>query len=522
MDELDEERAGRPAAYDVDFDWDESHGRLVSLLSGRSARGVVIDLGCGYAPHAEAMAAAGFTYVGLDINDVAVEAVAARGFDAHHLDLGDLEATMRTLRGVAESSTEPVAAVLAIDVIEHLVEPQRLLGELSVWLDQHADAALGVSVPNVAHRDVGAKLLAGRWDVTPTGLLDHTHLRFFTDASLHELMTSAAFVEVARLDRSAERTDQSWPAGLPTIDASSRSGAWLDALRSRADRHGTTYQFIRLFEPTGDAPSGAPLGSAAPAAPSVFLSVLAEPLMSADEVDHLRTMLEGQSTRSWELVCAADVGPRPSRVETLAAMIDGAVGHHLSVVAPGDSLTANWVEQFAQAAATESGSLLATILRCDQSADADAGPVAHASIEELGTVGAPSAAFALPTEAVRGVDLDNEKSPTATLLLDAVEFCGITQTGVVGVDGAHSALLDHATVDAWVVACDTRPALMPAGVRRRIGDLELARMQAEQRAEELSAAVEALQRDNRWLNAELAVTPVRALRRLLRRGRSAH
>jgi hypothetical protein len=48
-----------------------------------------------------------------------------------------------------------------------------------------------VSLPNVAHWSVRKALLAGRWTYTPTGILDDTHLRFFTVSTGHELLQGA-------------------------------------------------------------------------------------------------------------------------------------------------------------------------------------------------------------------------------------------------------------------------------------------------------------------------------------------
>jgi hypothetical protein len=56
-----------------------------------------------------------------------------------------------------------------------------------------------VSVPNVAHLSVRLRLFAGRFTYTPDGLLDATHLRFFTRRSIIELARSSGFT-IARYD----------------------------------------------------------------------------------------------------------------------------------------------------------------------------------------------------------------------------------------------------------------------------------------------------------------------------------
>ncbi len=65
-----------------------------------------------------------------------------------------------------------------------------------------------VSVPNVAHFDLGLRLLCGRWTLSDTGLLDSTHLRFFTEKTLERMLERCGWRVVARDDFIAIHTDQ--------------------------------------------------------------------------------------------------------------------------------------------------------------------------------------------------------------------------------------------------------------------------------------------------------------------------
>jgi SAM-dependent methyltransferase len=79
----------------------------------------------------------------------------------------------------------PDCIVLA-DVLEHLPEPDRVLGRL---LRQYAKpgAPVIISLPNVAHLYIRLSLLLGRFSYTERGILDRTHLRFFTLYSARQL-----------------------------------------------------------------------------------------------------------------------------------------------------------------------------------------------------------------------------------------------------------------------------------------------------------------------------------------------
>lgn len=81
--------------------------------------------------------------------------------------------------------------VLILDVIEHLVSPEQVLLQVHEKISQ--DGHLVICVPNIGHWTIIQDLLEGRWDYKDQGILDRTHLRFFTYDSLVKLITNAGF-----------------------------------------------------------------------------------------------------------------------------------------------------------------------------------------------------------------------------------------------------------------------------------------------------------------------------------------
>jgi hypothetical protein len=81
--------------------------------------------------------------------------------------------------------------VVFADVLEHLKNPDAVL------LDSRSLLAPGgrvlASIPNVAHGNVRLNLLLGRFDYATLGLLDATHLRFFTGDTIGQLFSDAGF-----------------------------------------------------------------------------------------------------------------------------------------------------------------------------------------------------------------------------------------------------------------------------------------------------------------------------------------
>jgi O-antigen biosynthesis protein len=81
--------------------------------------------------------------------------------------------------------------VLFGDVLEHTRDPAEVLRQSHSLL--RTGGRVIVSVPNVANLRVRLGLLRGKFDYQESGILDKTHLRFFTKSSAKELVTNAGF-----------------------------------------------------------------------------------------------------------------------------------------------------------------------------------------------------------------------------------------------------------------------------------------------------------------------------------------
>lgn len=110
--------------------------------------------------------------------------------------------------------------IVCADILEHLRRPDDLLAQLAGLLAPNGQALL--SVPNVAYAGLIAELLAGEFRYRPEGLLDETHLRFFTLNSLVRLLEKwglrAVAVDTTLRDlRESEFTDRFVDALPPAL-----------------------------------------------------------------------------------------------------------------------------------------------------------------------------------------------------------------------------------------------------------------------------------------------------------------
>jgi 2-polyprenyl-3-methyl-5-hydroxy-6-metoxy-1,4-benzoquinol methylase len=129
----------------------------------------------------------------------------------------------------------PFDVVLFADVLEHLRDPAAVLQRVRPLLAE--GGAVVSSIPNVAHGSVRLALLNGEFRYRPTGLLDDTHVRFFTRSTVQDLFEGAGYTIARwlRVRRAIDQTEVEVPPTRATLTAR-------DLIM--ADPDATTYQFI--------------------------------------------------------------------------------------------------------------------------------------------------------------------------------------------------------------------------------------------------------------------------------------
>ncbi|MBY0509212.1 MAG: class I SAM-dependent methyltransferase [Rhodospirillaceae bacterium] len=85
------------------------------------------------------------------------------------------------------------------DVLEHLKDPWAVLRKIRAVIPTHG--TIVACVPNVQHWSIQARLAIGSFDYQAEGLMDKTHLRWFTRASLIKLFSETGFTVTEGLPR---------------------------------------------------------------------------------------------------------------------------------------------------------------------------------------------------------------------------------------------------------------------------------------------------------------------------------
>jgi 2-polyprenyl-3-methyl-5-hydroxy-6-metoxy-1,4-benzoquinol methylase len=102
--------------------------------------------------------------------------------------------------------------ILLLDVLEHMSDPFAFMVEVEKLLAPGGRAV--ISVPNIAHWSIRLGLLFGRFEYVSRGILDRTHLQFFTRRRFKELLSSAQSCVVEQMASSIEPVELVLPEFL--------------------------------------------------------------------------------------------------------------------------------------------------------------------------------------------------------------------------------------------------------------------------------------------------------------------
>jgi SAM-dependent methyltransferase len=193
---------------------------ILPLLPGGLDR--VFEVGCGSGETLAFLRRTGLCSWagGIELSHQVAELAKNKGLDL--IVEGDIARTRLPL------ASESLDAILCLDVLEHLTDPHAVLSGLYGYLK--AGGIVICSIPNVRHFRVTLPLLfSGDWSYTDEGILDRTHLRFFTKKTAVSLVESAGF----RIDAVRATGLERWS-----------KGAWVNLLSLNLLRPFLEFQYL--------------------------------------------------------------------------------------------------------------------------------------------------------------------------------------------------------------------------------------------------------------------------------------
>ncbi len=233
--------------YELNTDRYGSHEQIIQILGKLPPGSRILDVGAAGGYLAQRLAGRGYALDGIE-RDPESARLASPFYDEFYI---------LDLDGPTIALPHEYDAIVLADVLEHLRSPLALLVALRRYLA--TGGRFIVSVPNVANITVRLKLLLGRFDYAERGILDETHLRFYTWKTIRGLLHRAQLsILEARVT----------PSPLPLVYPSTQAGRALHGLHrlnwmaTNLFRRLLAYQFILVAMPSSTATEHAePLAS---------------------------------------------------------------------------------------------------------------------------------------------------------------------------------------------------------------------------------------------------------------------
>lgn len=144
---------------------------------------VILDVGCGVGSFAAALASAGRAVDGITLSEeeARLASVCCRKVVVHDLE-----------KGFPETLTGPYDLCVCSHVIEHLRDPSLLL--MAIQRVLAPEGSVLVALPNLLHYRHRWQLARGRFEYASGGIMDSTHVRWYTWKTGRELLEAHGFV----------------------------------------------------------------------------------------------------------------------------------------------------------------------------------------------------------------------------------------------------------------------------------------------------------------------------------------
>lgn len=224
--------------YDFDLDMN-SNNSLANILKNIKPNSTVLEFGPAHGRMTKYLKEAlscDITIVEID-REAASEASKYTKLSFVGKDYGDI-ASLKWYEYL-KSNNIKFDYIIFADVLEHIYNP---LNALTLSKDLLNDNGLiWISIPNVSHNSVIIDLINDKFEYRDVGILDNTHVRFFTDGSLRTFVDKAGLEIVGEYNTTCNVEDSEFNNSYDDIVGPKNLGV-RNFLRARA--FGSTYQFV--------------------------------------------------------------------------------------------------------------------------------------------------------------------------------------------------------------------------------------------------------------------------------------
>jgi 2-polyprenyl-3-methyl-5-hydroxy-6-metoxy-1,4-benzoquinol methylase len=196
-------KTGHREKYD-----DTPRTELIDLITVPPRR--VLEIGCGVGAMGLAIKQKfqDVEYVGVECDEGAAKIAQTR---LDRVVFSDIEKVQLDTIGLNE---EYFDLIICADVLEHLYDPWKILSDLRYNITP--DGKILASIPNIQHISIIKNLLNDSWTYSKYGLLDATHIRFFTLSEIIKMFNGTGYkmLQCSRPVPPEIESIKKWPADL--------------------------------------------------------------------------------------------------------------------------------------------------------------------------------------------------------------------------------------------------------------------------------------------------------------------
>ena len=174
------------SVYEYEINLEDKNSTVVKQLDFIGFDKKVLEFGCSTGYVSKILKERGCAVTGIEIDEAAAKTAEAY---CERVIVGNIE----TIDYNKQLSNEKFDVALFGDILEHLKNPKTILLKVKDFLKERGYIVL--SIPNVAHWSTRLDLMCGKFNYQELGILDDTHLRFFTKKTITNLLELCGYYE---------------------------------------------------------------------------------------------------------------------------------------------------------------------------------------------------------------------------------------------------------------------------------------------------------------------------------------
>lgn len=183
---VDKPRENKYYDESIKIDIHDPNNTHAIIASNVKEKSVCLDIGCGAGYTGELLKnEKKCTVYGIEIDKLAIKKAKEKNWYKEIYEFSITDEKSSQYKNFFSNSLQ-FDYILFADVLEHVPNPGKVLYEFSKKLKPNGKIL--TSIPNIAHFDISQNLMNRTFNYNYVGLLDNTHLRFFTKSSFYEMI----------------------------------------------------------------------------------------------------------------------------------------------------------------------------------------------------------------------------------------------------------------------------------------------------------------------------------------------